>query len=269
MAMRLRFYFLCPWVSAVALTFATAAGAHAQTLAGSVSDSLGRPLLEAEVIVGTLGMRTRTDSSGRFSIRLPRGGRVEVMVRLVGFRQYVDSVRVPGFGTQRVNIRLERLPPRLAARIITDRSGCATTALSGFECRRDSGVGHFRDAGELRAMRPRYWADMLDGMPGLRREARPGPYGVEWRPVAPPSRCVREIWNGQPPLHDPEGQFQPDELWKPEDVVAIEYYQEHRDVPPQYQRFAWWPPIGGQPCGLIVYWLRGAERTAPVPKGTP
>lgn len=182
------------------------------------------------------------------------------MVRLVGFRQHTDSVRVPSFGTQRIQIRLERLPQRLAARIITDRRACEATALSGFECRRDSGIGYFRDAGELRAMRPRHWADMLDGMPGLRREARVGPHGMDWRPVAPPSRCVREIWNGQAPMLDPEGPFQPDEFWRPQDVVAIEYYAEHRDVPPQYQRFAWWPPIGGQPCGLIVYWLRGAER---------
>lgn len=237
-----------------------AAPLRAQTLAGTVSDTSGRPLREAEVIVGTLGTRVRTDSAGQFTVRLARGGRVELIVRLVGYRQYLDSVRVPGFGTQRVRIRLERLPPRLAARRIVDRSGCATTALSGFECRRDSGIGHFRDAGELRAMRPRHWADMLDGMPGLRREARDGPYGMDFRPTATPSRCVREIWNGQLPMHDPDAKYQPDQLWKPEDVVAIEYYERHADVPPQYQRYAWWPPLGGQPCGLIVYWLRGAER---------
>jgi hypothetical protein len=119
-----------------------------------------------------------------------------VMVRLVGYRQFIDTVHVPSFGTQRFNVRLERLPTRLATVTITDRSMCETTSLSGFECRRNSGVGHFRDAGELRSMRPRNWADMLDGMPGLRREPRRGPYGMDWRPTAPPSRCVREIWNG-------------------------------------------------------------------------
>jgi hypothetical protein len=252
-----------PVALAVALLLAVAPPTHAQTLTGTISDSLGLPLREAEIIGGHLGFRTRSDSTGRFRLRLSRGGRIEVILRLVGYRQYIDTVLVPSAGTERIAVRLVRLPTRLATRVILDRSGCAATALSGFECRRDSGIGFFRDAGELRAMQPRHWADMLDGMPGLRRAPRAGPHGLDWRPAPPPSRCLREIWNGQAPMIDPEGQFQPDEMWKPSDVVAIEYYEEHRDVPPQYQRFAWWPPIGGQPCGLIVYWLRGAERTVP------
>jgi hypothetical protein len=233
---------------------------QAQTLTGIVTDSAGRPLREAELLVGQGPSRTRADSMGRYSIRLPHGGRVQVMVRLVGYRQFIDTVQVPGFGTQRFNIRLQKLPTRLATVTVTDRSLCETTSLSSFECRRNSGVGHFRDAGELRAMRPRNWADMLDGMPGLRREPRRGPYGMDWRPTAPPSRCVREIWNGQLPMEAPGAEFQPDEMWTPNDVVAIEYYESHNEVPPQYKRYAWWPPLLGQPCGLIVYWLRGADR---------
>ena len=152
---------------------------QAQTLTGTVTDSAGRPLREAELLVGQGPSRTRADSMGRYLIRLPRGGRVQVMVRLVGYRQFIDTVQLPDFGTQRFNIRLDRLPTRLATVTVTDRALCEPTSLSGFECRRNSGVGCFRDAGELRAMRPRHWADMLDGMPGLRREPRRGPYGMD------------------------------------------------------------------------------------------
>jgi hypothetical protein len=234
----------------------------AQTVTGVVRDSAGRPLVEAEVIIEPAGARVRTDSAGRYVLRFVRSGPSVLRVRLVGFRLFEGPLRVPGSGSVRRDVRLSRLPQRLATVRVTDRSGCATTALSGFECRRDSGVGFFRDAGELRGMRPRYWSDMLDGMPGLRREMRPGPHGQDWRPAAPPSRCVRELWNGQPPMDaGAEAPFQPDEFWKPDDVVAIEYYQEHKDVPAAYQRYAWHPPIGGQPCGLIIYWLRGAKRT--------
>ena len=252
---------LRPCLSALAAALLSApTRTNAQTLSGTVTDSAGRPLREAELLVGAEPTRTRADSTGRYAIRLPRGGRVQVLVRLVGYRQFIDTVQVPGFGTQRFNIRLQKLPTQLATVTVTARSLCETTSLSGFECRRNSGVGHFRDAGELRAMRPRHWADMLDGMPGLRRDPRRGPYGMDWRPIAPPSRCVREIWNGQLPMEAPEAEFQPDELWTPNDVVAIEYYESHNEVPPQYKRYAWWPPILGQPCGLIVYWLRGADR---------
>lgn len=237
----------------------------AQSVIGVVTDSARRPLQEADVIVGASGLRARTDSAGRFSVRLPRGGRVEVMVRLVGFRQFVDTVRVPAFGAERMTIRLERLPQRLAARVITDRRVCDEFALSGFECRRDAGIGFFRDAGELRAMRPRHWADMLDGFPGLRRDTRFG--GTRVAPV--PSRCLREIYNGSLPLWLAHDERMPDPYWVPNDVVAIEYYPEYSQVPPQYQRYAWWPPVLGQPCGLIVYWTREADRVPPARRGMP
>jgi hypothetical protein len=35
-----------------------------------------------------------------------------------------------------------------------------------------------------------------------------------------------------------EVELESDEFWKPEDVVAIEYDEEHRPVPSQYQRYA-------------------------------
>lgn len=237
----------------------TAEAVAAQTLLGVVTDSANRPLYEADVIVGSLGARARTDSAGRFTVRLGKGGRTEVMVRLVGYRQYVDTVRVPAFGAERITIRLERLPPRLAARIITDRRECAEFALSGFECRRDSGIGYFRDAGEIRSMRPRRWGDMLDGFPGIRW--RMHPQRLTWEVAPVPSRCLRQIYNGRMPQWLAYDERVPDDYWEPNDVVAIEYYPEYRQVPPQYQRYAWWPPLMGQPCGLIVYWLRGADAT--------
>ncbi len=237
--------------------------AGAQVLVGVVTDSLERPLRDADVIAGQLGQRARTDSTGRFSLRFRSGGRVELVVRLIGYRQHLDTVRVPAVGSVRVAVRMVRLPQRLAATVIIDRRQCDEFALSGFECRRDSGIGYFRDAGELRAMRPRHWADMLDGMPGLRRRPTLDPGRMGWDVAPVPSRCLREIWNGQLPLSLAGQERSPDKFWDPEDVVAIEYYAEYRDVPPQYQRYAWWPPIGGQPCGLIVYWLRGADRVPP------
>lgn len=239
----------------------------AQTITGVVTDSARRPLQEADVIISPAGLRARTDSAGRFTVQLRNGGRSEVMVRLVGFRQYVDTVRVPSFGTERISIRLEHLPPRLAARIITDRRECDERALSGFECRRDSGIGYFRDAGELRSMRPRHWAEMLDGFPGLRWRMDLASH--TWRMGPAPSRCLREIYNGVLPLWLAHDERVVDRHWEPIDVVAIEYYQHYRDVPPQYQRYAWWPPLMGQPCGLIVYWTREADRVPPPRRGAP
>jgi hypothetical protein len=43
---------------------------------------------------------------------------------------------------------------------------------------------------------------MLDGMPGLRRVARTTPDGLDWRPAAPPSGCLVQIFNGEDPMFD-------------------------------------------------------------------
>ena len=252
--MRFRALICCAVLGAL-----TAPSLAAQNLIGVVTDSAKRPLPEADIIVGPSGLRVRTDSAGRFTVYLRNGGRVEVKARLIGFRQFIDTVRVPSTGTERITVRMERLPQRLAARVITDRRQCAEFALSGFECRRDSGIGYFRDAGELRAMQPQNWADMLDGLPGLRRRMSRDGHGWEVGPV--PSRCLRAIYNGNMPMWLQHEERLGDPFWKTNDVVAIEYYPEYRDVPPQYQRYAWWPRLLGQPCGLIVYWLRGADAT--------
>jgi hypothetical protein len=49
------------------------------------------------------------------------------------------------------------------------------------------------------------------------------------------------------------------EIWRPIDVVAIEYYDDYAKVPVQYRSHVVLP--GQPPCELVIYWLRGASRT--------
>ena len=236
--------------------------AQTQSLTGVVRDSAGRAIVDADVILEPSGRRTRTSDNGRFVFERLASGEVRLRVRYVGFHAFEERIYLGRGANIRRTVVLTRLPPLLATVRIVDQNACAPTSLEGFECRRLAGVGHYRDAGEIRSMSPQHWADMLDGMPGLRRSLVLGPLGREWRVAAQPSRCVVELWNGQPPMKvDPTTPFPPDLLWRPEDVVAIEYYDDHKKVPARYEMLAWTPPPGGQPCGLIIYWLRGAERT--------
>ena len=234
----------------------------AQTVNGVVRDSAGRPVAEADVIVPSLNARTRTDSSGRFTLSRVRGGRHELRVRKIDFRPYAEAFTMRDGATMRLEVRLDRLPPLLeavTARVDADK--CDPYSLAGFECRRMAGEGMFRDAGQIRALRPEHWADMFDGMPGIRRIMTSGPLGPEWRIEARPSRCLMELWNGQRPMELPADGlpgYPPDLLWRPSDVVAIEYYDEYRKIPARYQYFVVRP--GEQPCELVIYWLRGAVR---------
>lgn len=178
------------------------AGANAQSVQGTVVDSAGAPLVEAVVILERAGqesaggLRETTDERGRFRFAyVPHGDHV-LRVRLIGYRPITLALRVPRGGVVERRVALQRTPQLLAGVRIVDQNVCNATSLAGFECRRAAGVGLFRDAGELRAMQPRYWAEMLDGMPGIRRTMTLGPYGPDWKVAPPPGGCIKELWNG-------------------------------------------------------------------------
>lgn len=235
---------------------------QAQGVRGTVRDSAGRPVALADVIVDPGGTRARTDSSGRFAVRGLRPGSYTLRVRKIEYRPYSQVIDVRPNAPLDLRVPLTRLPPLLTAVTATvDANACAPSSLDGFECRRLAGVGMFRDAGEIRALRPEHWADMFDGMPGLRRVMVLGPNGREWRIEAQPSRCLKELWNGQPPMvlaNDGYGGFPPDMVWRPIDVVAIEFYDAYAKIPARYRGYVETP--GEEGCQLVIYWLRGAAK---------
>lgn len=237
---------------------------RAQGVRGVVVDSAGLGLPEAEIIVGAAETRTRSDSLGAFRLPSSARGRVRVRVRLIGYRPYESTVTIGAEGWTELRVALKRMPQLLAEVRVTDSSLCAPTTLAGFECRRQSGRGLFRDAGEIRSLRPDAWADMLDGMPGLRRDTMMTPDGLDWRPAAPPSGCLRWVYNGEDPMFDGHVRKVPENELVTRDVVAIEYYQRYAEVPDAYKRFAW-PKEEPAPCSLIVYWLREAPARSRAP----
>ncbi|QJR34038.1 carboxypeptidase-like regulatory domain-containing protein [Gemmatimonas groenlandica] len=243
-----------------AAAIALPAAASAQQLRGAIRDSLARPLAGAEVILSSTGDRVRSDSLGRFVLAVPPRTVDTLRVRLVGYRPAEQRISTADVASALVVV-LRRYPQMLdTLRARTDQDRCIRDALVGFECRRAAGRGLFRDAGQLRALRPQTWADMFDGMPGLRRVPRYGPSGYEVRVGVAPSRCLVELWNGQLPMTKSlDTPFAPDEAWSPNDVIALEMYAEYRDVPGPY-RGAAWPVDSSQPCALVIYWLRGAAR---------
>ena len=234
--------------------------ANAQQLRGVVRDSLARPLAGAEVILSSNGDRVRSDSLGRFVLAVPSRAVDTLRVRLIGYRPAEQRISTANVASELVVVLRRYLQMLDTVRARADQDRCTRDALSGFECRRAAGRGLFRDAGQLRALRPQTWADMFDGMPGLRRVPRNGPNGFDVRVGVAPSRCLVELWNGQLPMtKEMDMPFAPDESWSPNDVIALEMYAEYRDVPGPY-RGAAWPVDSSQPCVLVIYWLRGAAR---------
>jgi iron complex outermembrane receptor protein len=86
----------CPLVLLAAALAASPMAARAQeAVSGQVSDSAGRPLAGATVIVAELDRTTRTDSTGAFRLtELPRG-RYTIVARQIGYAPETRTVEVP------------------------------------------------------------------------------------------------------------------------------------------------------------------------------
>src|SRR5438105_1348499 len=63
-------------------------------LAGIVTDSLRRPIAEAEVRVSGMARAVRTDSAGRFLVTALSAGIFQVAVRRIGFAPAEVTVRL-------------------------------------------------------------------------------------------------------------------------------------------------------------------------------
>lgn len=224
--------------------------AQAGVLRGTVTDTAGRPLPGVEVFSVNGKRSTRTARDGRFTLtQLPFGQQL-IVARLVGYQpgdkavNMLDSVQAP------IAFRLRRVVAALDTVRIVSHDGCAAYDYGGFECRRRAGIGQFRGPEELAALRPYFWFDMFEGLPGLRREAAMDPViGQDWGVASTTGwRCVTEGWNGRVKAAYLENV-------RPNQIAAVEHYEVYEKVPAAYKRLAW-PNDQQKPCALIMYWTK-------------
>lgn len=219
--------------------------ARAQGIAGHVVDTLGRPLLAAVVSAQPGDGLTRTDADGRFVLPTLSPGTYQLRIRRIGYRERLEEVTVRAGQRTRLTITLYAATPTLdTVRARVSQNACDNATLLGFECRRQAGIGYFRDANELAALNPEQLLDLARDLPGIRPGMRRGPAGlVEMVPWVRPSRCLKTLVNGRP-------EMQVFRWWTARDVVALEYYDQWSKIPLDYRQIA---DTGS--CDLIVYWL--------------
>ncbi len=222
------------------------------TLVGTIVDRSGRPIESVTVLVTPVGgtaptATTRTDAAGRFRLVELAAGEYQLLVRRVGFVPAQTLVTI----TAGTSVSVELALASSAAVLDTVRSrvsqhSCNNRTVQGFECRRQAGVGYFRDAQELAALKPIHLHDLFRDLPGIRQGMGRGPGGLRgFVPNVRPSRCLRTLVNGRPPFG---GQW-----WTAKDVIGIEYYDSWQKVPVDFRQIA---DLGS--CDLIVYWLSNA-----------
>lgn len=230
-----------------------ALAAQAGFVRGIVTDTAGNPLRGIEVLALQQERSVRTDAQGRFVFRDLPWGQVVLMARGPGWRPQDQVARVPDANTTVPEVRfvLSRVIPVIDTLRIVSQDGCAPYAYAGFECRRRAGIGQFRGPDELAALRPDYWADMFEGMSGLRKEPfRDVQRGrLDWTVASTTGwRCLMEGFNGR-------FRTAREEIIYPDQIYAIEYFDVYDRVPEAYKRLAW-PNGQSQPCALVMYWTK-------------
>lgn len=247
-------------------------------LRGTVVDSAGRPIDGAEVRELTSGNSNRTGASGRFSIGSLPAGNVRVRVRLPGMRPLDTVLVVLPAAVRDVAFTMRRLPAVLDTMRVIAAADCPSRTLEGFECRRRVGIGAFRDSAELASLGAIELGDLVWGVAGIRARqeglARTIESTAGWR-------CLVTFYDGKLPVSNALPR-----LMQPDQIVALEYFAEPRDVPEWYKSQARaemepgqratansrYDPKGGggytpgraaQPprnCSLLVLWTKKAPR---------
>jgi hypothetical protein len=251
------------WTSLLATALAAAtiasiaparAAAQAGTVRGLVTDTTGRPLQDVEVMSINAERSTRTNKDGRFTLtRLPFGQQL-LVARSPGYMVGQEPVTMLDNNAPVVNFRLRLVVQAIDTVRIISHDGCSPYDLGGFECRRRAGVGQFRSAAELAALRPQYWADLFAGLDGLKRTPTQNADGTrDWTVRSTTGwSCLKESWDGR-------DKSAADAALRPQDIVAIEHYELYDKVPAPYKRLAW-PQGQTRPCALVIYWTRLADK---------
>lgn len=240
--MRARTTFLAGALAVIA----TSATATAQTasMVGTVKDSVGRPIVEAELQVGS--SFARTDTLGRYYIAFPRSDSVTVHVRRMGFERMTFTVTAAYIAANSVEIRMRAVAQTLASVQVAERELRSRTLMEGFDFRRSRGNGVFLTRQQIEARGTQQLTNILRAERGVEIvRNRNGRYVLRFAQWRARPNCEPQVWlDGQ----HARG-FEIDDL-AASDVEGIELYDGPATTPGEFIR----GPIIS--CGTVVIWTR-------------
>lgn len=232
-----------------------------------VADSGKTPIVGAELVLTSVGVTSRSDSTGTFTFRALPTGNHRMIARAVGYQTVTISLYVGSDGVDDVDLALTRTATQLDAIDVKASGGLRAFALNGFEDRRKLGNGRFLDSTALLVDGdPKRWASVvIEKMPGLRlipysgRRSFASSRGtisfdnsargdaMDRSQGAPKACYVQVIIDGNPRYgaRMNEALLDVDGLDGP--FIAAEYYTVAQ-TPPQFNRG------GNAPCGTLALW---------------
>lgn len=214
-------------------------------LTGVITDAAREPVPNAEVTAVDASVRTRgavTDSRGRFDLGRFPAGPLSLQVRRIGYEERAIKVDV-GAGGQPTSVEIVLLaaPAELAAISVTANP---EGRLREFYQRRQERAtfGRFLDSEEIRRRGAVNASDLFRTVPGVSIKNNPAAGGNAIRI----RNCQPMVWlDGQ---RAPGAEL--DEVIRPEEIAAIEFYPSAAGTPPQYLERE------NRLCGLILVWTK-------------
>lgn len=210
---------------------------------GVVTDTLGRPIRGAGVLIEPQGAATRSDSTGAFALRVAAGP-AELIVRSIGFGALRHELQLEAGADQRFDIELPSLAVVLDAFRVESRTPYlppgAPAYLNDFYRRKVTGLGRYFTREDIQRFGT--VAGLLGSVPGVRTAttATQQLAGIQM------ARCGggigdRVAWfvDGVPVVGVPEV--------ADHEIVAIEVYRGAATMPPE---------AIGNACGAVYLWLR-------------
>ena len=212
---------------------------------GVITDAAREPVPDVEVTTVYVGVGTRgavTDSRGRFNLGRFPAGPLSLHVRRLGYEARDIEVKV-GAGGQPTSVEIVLLPAP------AELAGVSVTAdphgrLREFYQRRQERAtfGRFLDSEDIRRRGPANASDLFRTVPGVSIKNNPAAGGNAIRI----RNCQPMVWlDGQ---RTPGAEL--DEVIRPEEIAAIEFYPSSAGTPAQYLE------RGNRLCGLILVWTK-------------
>lgn len=216
--------------------------ARRAALAGTVRDTVGRPLPFVTISADGKDLSTVTDSSGRFHLRgVPAGPNTFSVMRL-GYKALNFEVRLPPDSTIVIDIRM-RHTQTLPDVNVTSQRQSPRLARDGFYERQRGGWGKYLSPEQVDSMShiAATPAQLLRNLNGFRVTCGVGSCTVRG---APPNECLAVFINGV----YTRGEL--DNLLQVGAVYALEAYNRSSAVPLEFKHPA------TERCGAIIVWTQ-------------
>ena len=220
-------------------------------IAGVVVDSSGRRLRGVEVLVADGSARTTSSDSGQFLLRGLKSGKIQFLVRAVGFGPATFTTELRAGRTRQIRVILTPTSVQLSTITVLDSLSAPLLAQTGFFERKRQGWGSFISPEDIARRHPMNASDMLRSVNGVEVISRlPGRTTIlSTRSMSMSGRCVMNVFVDGSRAYM-SGGMTIEEVISGSELGAIEVYPSASETPPQFI-------VMGSDCGALVIWTKG------------